>query len=1235
MIAVFLSFGKPGKTLLKAFKECPAQKEIDLMKMGGRQLEWIRGLLWFSLLLVAPPAVRSQENVVVVNTTVGDAVLAAYPRNLGNGAGLLAAGDMDGDLDIDVIGSGWWSENVAGDGTVWTGHSVDTQITFINTAACADFDLNGTIDMVAGSDFFDEGLALMLNVDGTATNWIRQVVALSMAGNGHLASADIDGDGDPDIAGAFEGISASGGVMWWENPRVGTRTNWSSHLIEEGFEDGSAVLPGDIDGDADTDILVASANRDLVVAWLNASGDGRNWNRQVISSTVDAPGALALGDVNGDGRQDLLVAASGEDAITIWFQLDGSGTNYQRTVLADDIADPSAVQAVDLDGDLDVDVLAASGGGLLVWWENLDGSGANWTRRILSADRGNSTTVLAADMDGDGSLNIVQASATGAAWWENPYFESIAFAGETDTHLVANAPGVYVYLVASTVNTASGRWVAADWERTGSDPMAGSGAATGPFNLSGDTTITFNRQEQFYVDVSVSGSGAFAGPSGWLNRGSNIALQAVADGFNQFDRWEGDLPGGRSDSAAIQAEVNGPLSFTACFSPVYHLLTVNNPFGATLVGVPGGLGAVEQFAANDRIRSCATGDFDNDGDNDVAGLNDSGGLHAYLNQTGMGAAWQRETVSAANPAGTDLSAGDLNADGQDDVVVASSALVWWTRDQRTGSRWRSVLVSSNAATGPTQAACPVDLDGDGDLDLVAAGGSPATGYYIRRHGNLDGMGLIWSTADIATDAHGIPGGENGDLDGLEACDIDGDGDEDLLVIPGTGEGLFSYWENRDGAGGSWSNHPIGPAGYWYGSSKRFADLGDVDRDGDLDLLVSNDRYSGMALWVNREAESNVWAQTSIGLANTREYMPQSGIFLDVDRDGDLDVVVSLWYWSSSSYPSQLQACYNPGSGAGAWENVVMGSTEPYPPSAAVAAVNLDADGALDLLGWGDAGFVCWRRPLQVMTILSPPFGSAVVPASRALQVVPIPSCVGNSQTQWVAAGWARTGSAPGQGRGTVVPGFSFTNDAVLIWEWARQYKLDILVAEGAGDTDVGSRWVDEDASLAIRATAAPYYSFGRWQGDTNDTAMAGALLSLTMNHSFTLEALFLPDLTSQGVPHAWLARHGWTDHFEEAALLDVDDDSALAWMEYFADTDPTDEQSILRINEIAWTGATMQVDIQGGRDAFQVIEYAADLGPATTWTPIYTNVAPTAVSNAVEITPPAPGTGILRLRAYR
>jgi autotransporter-associated beta strand protein len=66
-----------------------------------------------------------------------------------------------------------------------------------------------------------------------------------------------------------------------------------------------------------------------------------------------------------------------------------------------------------------------------------------------------------------------------------------------------------------------------------------------------------------------------------------------------------------------------------------------------------------------------------------------------------------------------------------------------------------------------------------------------------------------------------------------------------------------------------------------------------------------------------------------------------------------------------------------------------------------------------------------------------------------------------------------------------------------------------------------------------------------------------------------VEALFLADLSAQGVPHWWLAGYGWAGELNDAATNDPDQDRMLTWQEFWAGTDPTNRDSFLGMNQAA------------------------------------------------------------------
>ena len=90
----------------------------------------------------------------------------------------------------------------------------------------------------------------------------------------------------------------------------------------------------------------------------------------------------------------------------------------------------------------------------------------------------------------------------------------------------------------------------------------------------------------------------------------------------------------------------------------------------------------------------------------------------------------------------------------------------------------------------------IDLDGDGDVDVLSAS------YYddtIAWYENLDGSGGSWSYHEIYTAADGAHS--------VFGIDLDGDGDIDVLSASANDD-TIAWYENLDGSGGSWSYHEI-------------------------------------------------------------------------------------------------------------------------------------------------------------------------------------------------------------------------------------------------------------------------------------------------------------------------------------------------------------------------------------------------------------------------------------------
>jgi predicted nucleotidyltransferase len=272
-----------------------------------------------------------------------------------------------------------------------------------------------------------------------------------------------------------------------------------------------------------------------------------------------------------------------------------------------------------------------------------------------------------------------------------------------------------------------------------------------------------------------------------------------------------------------------------------------------------------------RRGSLAFGDYDMDGDLDLAMAGDSGtGFIStiYRNDSGVFV-----DSGAVLPGVRDcsLAFGDYDRDGDLDLALAGETATGpITRIYRNDS---GAFVDSGAVL-PGVSGCSLafgDYDNDGDLDLVLSGASDSgSGTKIYRNNS----GIF---TDIAA---GLPDA----VASLAWGDYDNDGDLDLaLTRAGSNFGTSEIGEIYRNDSGIFSAIGAGLPGV--NGSLAF---GDYDNDGDLDIAIAG--YS-LAGWISRiyRNDSGTFTDIEAGLIGT-DY---SGLaWGDFDNDGDLDLILS-------------------------------------------------------------------------------------------------------------------------------------------------------------------------------------------------------------------------------------------------------------------------------------------------------------------------------------------------------
>lgn len=221
-----------------------------------------------------------------------------------------------------------------------------------------DLNHDGWVDLAAGGGGPTRAVRAWCN-DRTLTGaW--DAVTLGTGGDAvyALATVDADTDGDPDIL-SGSGASDAAQVTWWPNALIHRNAPFPGGVLPVGESASSieALVQGDLDLDGWPDLVSGSATGEIVV-WENDGNPMQGpWADHVISSAHTLI-SLALGDLDGDGYPEIISGHRSPPRLLVWRNVSASGgvPSLDGPWVSSVVGDPGAgvgglaVADVDLDG---------------------------------------------------------------------------------------------------------------------------------------------------------------------------------------------------------------------------------------------------------------------------------------------------------------------------------------------------------------------------------------------------------------------------------------------------------------------------------------------------------------------------------------------------------------------------------------------------------------------------------------------------------------------------------------------------------------------------------------------------------------------------------------------------------------------------------------------------------------------------------------------------------------------